>query len=73
MRKYKIGGQFSGVGAFDQALKRLSINYENIYQADWDKYARITYLNNYEKPEYYIEDVYDTPVKEITDRYGSLI
>lgn len=72
MRKYKIGGQFSGVGAFDQALKRLSINYENIYQADWDKYARITYLNNYEKPEYYIEDVYDTPVKEITDRYGSL-
>ena len=35
MKKYlKIGGQFSGVGAFDQALKRLGINYENIYQAD---------------------------------------
>jgi DNA (cytosine-5)-methyltransferase 1 len=72
MKKYKIGGQFSGVGAFDQALIRLGIDFENVYQADWDKYARETYLHNYEAPEYYIKDVYDTPVQEITDRHGSL-
>ena len=73
MKKYlKIGGQFSGVGAFDQALKRLGVNYENIYQADWDKYARQTYLHNYEEPIYYVKDVYDTPTQEITDKYGSL-
>jgi DNA (cytosine-5)-methyltransferase 1 len=73
MKKYlKIGGQFSGVGAFDQALKRLGINYENIYQADWDKYARQTYLHNYEEPIYYVKDVHDTPTQEITDKYGSL-
>ena len=68
----KVGGQFSGVGAFDQALIRLGIKYENIYQAEWDKYARQTYLSNYEHPEYYVEDVYDTPVKAITEKHGSL-
>lgn len=72
MKKFKIGGQFSGVGAFDQALIRLGINYENVYQADWDKYARQTYLHNYEEPEYYVKDVYDTPVQEITEKHGSL-
>lgn len=68
----KIGGQFSGVGAFDQALKRLGIEYENIYQAEWDKYARQTYLHNYEEPIYYVKDVHDTPAEEITEKYGSL-
>lgn len=70
--KIKVGGQFSGVGAFDQALKRLNIQYENIYQAEWDKYARQTYLHNYEEPIYYTKDVHDTPTEEITEKYGSL-
>ncbi len=68
----KIGGQFSGVGAFDEALKRLGYEYENIYQAEWDKHARKTYLANNEEPLYYVEDVRGTPVKEITEQHGSL-
>jgi DNA (cytosine-5)-methyltransferase 1 len=72
MKKYKIGGQFSGVGAFDFALDRLGIKYENVYQAEWDKYARQTYLHNHCEPEYYVKDVNDTPIKEITDKHGSL-
>ena len=72
MQRLKVGGQFSGVGAFDQALKRLGIESDNIYQAEWDKYARQTYLLNFEKPKYYVNDVYDTPIEEITDKYGSL-
>jgi DNA (cytosine-5)-methyltransferase 1 len=68
----KVGGQFSGVGAFDQALIRLGIDYQNVYQAEWDKYARQTYLHNYEEPIYYVQDVHDTPTKEITDKFGSL-
>lgn len=72
MKKYKIGGQFSGVGAFDQALIRLGVDYENVYQAEWDKFARQTYLCNYEEPEYYVKDVYDTPTQEITEKHGSL-
>lgn len=68
----KIGSQFSGVGAFDEALKRLGIEYENVYQAEWDKYARETYLANHEAPLYYTEDVHDTPTEEITEKFGSL-
>jgi DNA (cytosine-5)-methyltransferase 1 len=71
-KSIKIGSQFSGVGAFDQALNRLGIKYENILQCEWDKYARDTYLLNYEKPRYYVEDVHDTPYKEITEMFGSL-
>jgi len=71
-KSIKVGGQFSGVGAFDQALISLGIEFENIYQAEWDKYARQTYLHNYDEPEYYVKDVYDTPVTEITEKHGSL-
>ncbi len=71
-KSIKVGGQFSGVGAFDQALISLGIEFENIYQAEWDKYARQTYLHNYDEPKYYVKDVYDTPVTEITEKHGSL-
>ena len=47
MKKIKVGSDFSGVGAFDQALKRLKINYKTIYACDWDKYARETFIHNY--------------------------
>jgi len=55
----KVGSDFSGVGAFDQALKRLNINYETIFACDWDKYARQTYIENYGKPKYFPKDVYE--------------
>jgi DNA (cytosine-5)-methyltransferase 1 len=34
MKKIKVGSDFSGVGAFDQALKRLKIDYQTIYACD---------------------------------------
>ena len=71
-KSIKVGSQFSGVGAFEQSLLRLGINFKNIYAADWDKYARQTYLLNFEEPEYYVKDVHDTPIEEITEKYGSL-
>lgn len=71
-KKIKIGSQFSGVGAFEQSLVRLGVNFKNIYAADWDRYARQTYLLNFEEPEYYVKDVHDTPIKELTDKHGSL-
>lgn len=72
VKKIKVGSQFSGVGAFEQSLQRLGIEYENIYAADLDKYARQTYLLNFEEPKYYVKDVYDTPMEEITNNHGSL-
>ena len=68
-KKIKVGGQFSGVGAFDQALKRLNISHENVYQAEWDKYARQTYLHNYQEPFIYTKDVNDTPIDFINENY----
>ncbi len=55
----KVGSDFSGVGAFDQALKRLNIEYETIFACDWDKYARQTYIENYGEPKYFPKDVYE--------------
>ena len=66
----KVGSDFSGVGAFDQALKRLGINYKTIFSCDMDKYARQTYIENYGEPDYYPADVYDREIpKESLDIY----
>ena len=50
MKKIKVGSDFSGVGSFDQALKRLGIDYETIFTCDMDKYARQTFIHNYGEP-----------------------
>ena len=55
----RVGSDFSGVGAFDQALKRMGVNYKTIFACDMDKFARETFIHNYGKPEYYPTNVYD--------------
>jgi len=66
----KTGSDFSGVGAFDQALKKLGINYQTVYACDWDKYARQTYIENYGEPTYFPKDVYEREIpKESLDIY----
>jgi DNA (cytosine-5)-methyltransferase 1 len=62
MKTIKVGSDFSGVGAFNQALKRLGINYEEIFACDMDKYARKTFIHNYEMPKYYPENVYERKI-----------
>jgi len=58
----KVGSDFSGVGAFDQALSRLGIKHETIFACDMDKYARQTYIENYGEPKYYPTDVYERKI-----------
>ena len=66
----KVGSDFSGVGAFDQALIRLGIDYENVFSCDMDKYARDTYVLNYGEPKYYPKNVYEREIpKEPLDIY----
>ena len=55
----KTGSDFSGVGAFDQALRKLGIDYKTVYACDWDKYARQTYIENYGEPKYFPKDVFN--------------
>ena len=66
----KTGSDFSGVGAFDQALSRLGIEQDKLFACDMDKYARQTYIYNFGEPDYYPENVYDREIpKESLDIY----
>lgn len=58
----KVGSDFSGVGAFNQALQRLGIPYNEVFACDMDKYARQTFMHNYGEPNYYPENVYDREI-----------
>ena len=58
----KVGSDFSGVGAFNQALMRLGIDYEEVFACDMDKYARQTFIHNYGEPKYYPTNVYDREI-----------
>lgn len=70
MKLIKTGSDFSGVGAFDQALIRLGIDYETVFACDMDKYARQTYCLNFGEPAYYPENVYNREIpKDSLDIY----
>lgn len=58
----KVGSDFSGVGAFNQALKRLGVEYKELFACDMDKYARKTYTHNYGEPDYFPLNVYDREI-----------
>lgn len=58
----ETGSDFSGVGAFDQALIKLNIDYKTIFACDMDKYARQTYIENYGQPNYYPDNVYNREI-----------
>jgi DNA (cytosine-5)-methyltransferase 1 len=58
----RVGSDFSGVGAFNQALKRLGIEYKEVFACDMDKFARETFIHNYGEPEYYPHNVYDREI-----------
>lgn len=57
-----VGSDFSGVGAFNQALRRLGVEYHEVFACDMDKYARQTFIHNYGEPEYYPLNVYDREI-----------
>ena len=62
MKTIKVGSDFSGVGAFNQALTKLGIEYQEVYACDMDKYARQTFIHNYGEPKYYPLNVYDREI-----------
>ena len=58
----RVGSDFSGVGAFNQALIRLGVEYKEVFACDMDKFARETFIHNYGEPEYYPANVYDREI-----------
>jgi DNA (cytosine-5)-methyltransferase 1 len=60
----KVGSDFSGVGAFNQALLRLGKPFNEVFACDMDKYARQTFIENYGEPEYYPTNVYEREIPQ---------
>ena len=58
----EVGIDFCGVGAFEQALIKLNIDYKTRFACDMDLYARETYMANYGEPIYFPFDVYDREI-----------
>lgn len=55
-----IGTLFSGIGAPEQALLRINPNFKTIFACEWDKYARQSYLANYDIDEaHFHKDIND--------------
>jgi DNA (cytosine-5)-methyltransferase 1 len=48
-----IGTDFSGIGAPEQALKKLGIEYKSVFACDIDKYAKQSFLANYNTENWY--------------------
>jgi DNA (cytosine-5)-methyltransferase 1 len=70
MKTLQVGSDFSGVGAFNQSLIRLGVNYEEVFACDMDKFARQTFIHNYGEPKYYPTDVYEREIpKDSLDIY----
>lgn len=63
-RKIKFGSDFSGVGAANQALIRLGIDYQEVFACDKDDHARKTFIHNYGEPVDFPTDVYDRLIPE---------
>lgn len=51
MGKLKLLSLFTGIGAYEKALKNLNIDYELVNYCEWDKYASKAYSLIFDEPE----------------------
>lgn len=67
-KQIKVGSDFSGVGAFDFAIKRIAerknLEIKNVFACDMDKFARESYLANHDTPDDYPSNVYERTIPE---------
>lgn len=61
----KIGTDFSGIGAPEQAIKNLGIEHETVFACEIDKFARQSYLLMHNKPGSFYEDITKRKHEEI--------
>lgn len=53
----KVGTDFSGIGAPEQALTNLGIEYKSVFACEIDKFARKSYEAIHQKPETFYNDI----------------
>tara|TARA_R110002012_G_scaffold309372_1_gene516332 strand:+ start:401 stop:1450 length:1050 start_codon:yes stop_codon:yes gene_type:complete len=61
----KVGTFFSGVGSPEQALNNLKVKHEIEFACDIDKYAKQTYLKNF-NPKNFYNDITSLNMKEVS-------
>tara|TARA_Y100000992_G_scaffold103741_1_gene67510 strand:+ start:1510 stop:2718 length:1209 start_codon:yes stop_codon:yes gene_type:complete len=64
--KIRLATLFSGIGAIEQALKRLKLKHEIVFAGDIDKNVKKSYLNNYQLN---LEDWHDDITKFSAKKY----
>ena len=62
----KVGTLFSGIGAFEHALERLSIKHKIVFACDIDSYVKKSYFENYKIQK---DDWYDDVLKLNATKY----
>ena len=63
----KVGTLFSGIGAFEHALDRLSIKHQIVFACDNDSYVKKSYFENYKIQE---SDWYDNVLQLDASKYN---
>lgn len=70
----KIGTMFSGIGAVEYALKRLNLKSEIQFASDIDRFAKQSYLANYDMDEsHWFDDVHDIDGKKYNGKLDILV
>lgn len=67
--KISIGTTFSGIGAPEEAMRRLEVNHEVLFACDVDKHAKEAYLaNNFINPNNFYDDIINMDVSHFRDQ-----
>ena len=67
IKTLKVGTLFSGIGAFEHALDRLSIKHQIVFACDNDSYVKKSYFENYKIQE---SDWYDNVLQLDASKYN---
>ena len=70
----KVGSLFSGIGAFEQALKQLGIPHEIVFAGDIDEFCKQSYFANYDISEdRWHKDIKDFDASVYKDKIDLLV
>ena len=73
-REIRLATSFSGIGAIEQALKRLKLNHKIVFAGDIDKAVKESYFANYNiKPENWHDDITEFNAKKYKYKVDLLV
>ena len=74
MKNIRLATVFSGIGAVEQAFKRLQLTHSIVFACDNDKFVKQSYLSNYPiSEENWYNDIHDIDGKEYKNKVDILV